>query len=194
MNKAKTASALAAVAALAIPAQALAADFSYDYVEADLILADAGAIDGKGPGIVGSVTLPQVHSNFTLVGGANYLDFEGDNSVWTLEGGAGFHWPVASMLDVVGTGSLVYQRWDFGPGTDSDIGLALTGGVRAQPFGEEWEFHGGVKVIDVGDYEDTILDVGARYYFASGLSAGLKLETGDIDKVTLSVRWNIGSR
>jgi hypothetical protein len=51
-----------------------------------------------------------------------------------------------------------------------------------------------VKFIDVGNYEDTILDVGARYYFSSGLSAGLKLETGDIDKVTLSLRWNIGGR
>jgi hypothetical protein len=194
MNKAKTASALAAMAGLAITAPALAADFSYDYVEADLILADAGANDGKGPGIVGSITLPQVHENFTLVGGANYLDFEGDLSVLTLEGGAGFHWPVASVLDVVGTGSLVYQRWDFGPAEDSDIGLALTGGVRAKPFGEQWEFNGGVKFIDVGNYEDTILDVGARYYFSSGLSAGLKLETGDIDKVTLSLRWNIGGR
>jgi len=188
MNKLTTASALAA---LAISGQALAADFSYDYVEADLILADAGAIDGKGPGIVGSVTLPQVHSNFTLIGGANYLDFERDVSILTLEGGAGFHWPVASVLDVVGTGALVYQRWDYGPGSDSDIGLTVTGGVRAQPFGEPWEFDGGVRIIDVGNYEDTILEVGARYSFSSGMSAGVKLETGDIDKVTLSLRWNI---
>ena len=43
MNKVTTASALAALAGLGIAAQAPAADFSYDYVEADLILADAGA-------------------------------------------------------------------------------------------------------------------------------------------------------
>jgi hypothetical protein len=184
MNKLTTASALAA---LAVSGQVMAADFSYDYVEPGVILADAGPVDGKGPGINASVGLPRLHSNVNMVGAASYIDFEGrDNYLLNLEGGAGFHWPVSPILELVGTGALVYQKNDF----DSEIGPGLTAGVRAKPFGEEWELFGGLRYFDAL-YEDTVLELGGRYSFRPGLSAGLKFATGDIDTVTLSLRWDV---
>jgi hypothetical protein len=184
MNKLTTASALAA---LAIAGPALAEDFSYDYVEPGLILADVGPADGKGPGIAASVGLPRLHENVILVGAASYLDFEGrDNYLMNLEGGLGYHFALSPILELVGTGSLVYQKNDF----DSEIGPGLTAGVRAKPFGEAWELFGGLKYFDAL-YEDTVLEVGGRYSFSPGLSAALKFGTGDIDTVTLSLRWDI---
>src|SRR6185369_9669291 len=161
MNKSTT---LSALAALAIGAPAMAGNINYDYVDAGVILADVGPVDGKGPGIAASVGLPQLHSNATLVGGASYIDFEGrKNYLLTLEGGLGFHWPLTPVFDLVGTGSLVYQKNDF----DSDIGPQLTAGVRAKPFGEAWELFGGLKYIDA-QYEDTIVEVGGLYKFSPG--------------------------
>ena len=47
------------------------------------------------------------------MGGASYIDFEGShNYLLNLEGGVGFHWPLTPVLDLVGTGSLVYQKID----------------------------------------------------------------------------------
>jgi hypothetical protein len=182
---------LSAAAALSIGAPVMAEDISYDYVDAGVILADNGPFDGKGPGISASVGLPQIHSNATLVGGASYIDFEGrDNYLLTLEGGVGFHWPLTPVLDLVGTGSLVYQKIDSRFSNDSDIGPQLTAGVRAKPFGPAWELFGGLKYIDAL-YEDTVVEVGGLYNFSPGLSAGLKLTSGDIDTVTLSIRWNV---
>jgi hypothetical protein len=182
---------LSAAAALSIGAPVMAEDISYDYVDAGVILADNGPLDGKGPGISASVGLPQIHSNATLVGGASYIDFEGrDNYLLTLEGGVGFHWPLTPVLDLVGTGSLVYQKIDSRFSNDSDIGPQLTAGVRAKPFGPAWELFGGLKYIDAL-YEDTVVEVGGLYNFSPGLSAGLKLTSGDIDTVTLSIRWNV---
>ncbi len=185
MNKLATVSALAA---LAMGGQAMAADFSYDYLEGGLVLAQLpGSNDGKGLNVNGSKTLPQVHENFTLIGGIQYLDFEGGYNTLNLSGGAGFHWPVASIVDVVGGLTLEYYDNDF----DSDVGLGVSGGARVQPFGEAWEFNGGLRHIDVGAYDDTFVEVGARYTFSPGLSGGVKLSAGDVDTWTLSLRWEM---
>lgn len=185
MNKLATVSALAA---LAMGGSAMAADFSYDYVEGGLVLAQApGSNDGKGLAVNFSKGLPQVHENFTIIGGASYLDFDYGYELLNLSGGAGFHWPVASIVDVVGGLTLEYFDNDF----DSDIGLGVMGGARVQPFGEEWEFNGGLRHVDAGAYEDTFVEVGARYTFKPGMSGGLKLSTGDIDTWTLSFRWEM---
>lgn len=186
MNKLATVSALAA---LAMGGQAMAADFSYDYFDGNVILADApGGNDGVGIGIAGSHELANLYPNATAVGGVRYIDFDGFNLL-SAEAGLGFHWPLIDVLDLNGSGGLLLSRVSGYGDSESDIGFTLNAGVRAVPFGPEWEFNGGLKLVD-SDYEDdTYLFVGARYKFRPGMSAGVQLQTGDYDSLTLSLRW-----
>jgi hypothetical protein len=185
MNKLATVSAFAA---LAIGGQAMAGDFSYDYIEGGVFVTDGyGNTDGKGLNVNGSKTLPQVHDNFKLIGGLTYYDFDNSVSWLNLSAGAGFHWPINSVLDVVGGLTLEYYDFD----NDSDLGLAVSGGVRARPFGDAWEFAGGLKHVDVGWYEDNLVEVSGRYTFNPGVSAGVKLTAGDVDTLMFSVRWEL---
>jgi hypothetical protein len=186
MNKLATAS---AIAALAVGGPALAADFDYHYVDGNLILADAGANnDGIGFGVAGSVDLPQLYQNATGFGGASYVNFDGGNLL-NLEGGLGFHWPLARQVDFTGGVALELNKYTGGGG--SDLGLGLNAGVRARPFSPQWELKGGLKYVDIGQYEDTSIVLGARYMFKPRMSAGIELASGDIDYWTLSVRWEL---
>jgi hypothetical protein len=185
MNKFARAS---AIAALAFGAPAMAADFNYNFFDVGLILADTPGSDGKGIGVLGSMDLPQLHDNATAVGGVSFVDFDG-GSVLNLEGGLGFHWPIASVVDFTGGLGLNYQRVSNGGG--SDLGFTLNAGVRAVPFSPQWELNGGLKYVDIGPFDDTSIVLGTRYTFKPGMSAGIHLTSGDIDYWTLSVRWEL---
>jgi len=179
----------AALAALATGAPALSGDFDYHFADANLILADAGAgNDGIGLGVAGSVDLPQLYQNATGFGGASYVNFDGGNLL-NLEGGLGFHWPLATQVDFNGGVALEFNK--YGGGGGSDLGLGLNAGVRARPFSPQWELKGGLKYVDIGTYQDTSIVLGARYSFQRGMSAGIELDSGDIDYWTLSVRWEL---
>jgi len=185
MNKSAV---ILALGALAIGGQAVAADFSYHYLDAGLILADApGSNDGKGLGVNGSTDL-QLYQNATGFGGVNYIDFDG-GSLLNLEGGMGFHWPLARQVDFTGGGALEFNR--YGNGGGSHLGIGLNAGVRARPFAPQWELDGGLKYIDVGHYDDTSIVLGARYTFQPGMSAGVSLTSGDTDYWLLSLRWEL---
>ncbi len=185
MNKLATVSALAA---LAMGGQALADDLSYHYVDAGLILGDSpGGNDGKGIGVAGSVDLPQLYRNATGIGGIRYIDFDFGNLLQA-SAGLGFHWPIASVVDFNGGLSLGLNKFSGG---DTDLGFILNAGVRATPFQPEWELDGGLRHTDIGLYEDTSIVLGARYAFRPGMSAGIELDSGDIDFWTLSLRWEM---
>jgi hypothetical protein len=185
MKKMATVSALAM---LTMAGQALADDFDYHFFDAGVILADAGGNnDGVGVGVAGSMDMAGLYQNATAFGGASYVDFDGGNLL-NLEGGLGFHWPIASVVDFNGGLGLAFQKVTGG---GSDLGFTLNAGVRARPFAPAWELDGGLKYVDVGHYEDTSVVLGARYTFKPGMSGGLHLTSGDIDYWTLSLRWDL---
>lgn len=187
MNKLATVSALAA---LAMGGQAMAADFSYNYFDGNLILADAPGNDGKGLGVSGSTELQGLYKNATAYGGARFVDFDFGNLLY-VEGGLGFHWPLASILDFNGGLALALGRVSGNGDSDTEIGFSIDAGVRARPFSPEWELDGGLKHVDVGQGDDTYVVLGARYSFNPNMSAGIQLESGDVDYWTLSLRWNL---
>jgi hypothetical protein len=174
-----------ALAALALGGQAMAADFDYNYFDAGVILADAGAVDGTGLRLAGSTDL-QLYKNATGFGSVNYVNFDGPN-VLNLEGGLGFHWPLSDMFDFNGGVALEFQKVTNGGG--SDLGFGLNAGVRAKPFSPAWELDAGIKYIDIDQYDDTSIVLGGRYTFSQAMSAGVELQSGDIDYWVLSVRW-----
>jgi len=184
MKKMATVSALAM---LAMGGQAVADDFDYHFFDAGLILADSGNNDGAGVGVAGSMDVEGLYQNATAFGGASYVDFDGFNLL-NLEAGMGFHWPLASVVDFNGGLALEYQKVTGG---GSDLGFGLNAGVRARPFSPAWELDGGLKYVDIGQYDDTMIVLGARYSFRSGMSAGVHLSSGDIDYWTLSLRWDL---
>lgn len=179
---------MTAIAALAIGAPAMAADFNYNYFDVGLILADTPGSDGKGLGAAGSMDLPQLHQNATAFGGVSFVDFDGFSSL-NLEAGLGFHWPIASVVDFNGGLGLNFQKISNGGG--SDLGFTLNAGVRAVPFSPAWELDGGLKYVDIGNYDDTSIVLGTRYTFKPGMSAGVHLQSGDVDYWILSVRWEL---
>lgn len=181
---------VSALATLAMGGQALAEDFDYHYFDAGLILADAGGNnDGKGLGVAGSMDVTGLYQNATGFGGVSYVDLDGFNLL-NVEGGLGFHWPIASMVDFNGGLALELNKFS-GNGGGSDLGFGLNAGVRARPFTPAWELDGGLKYVDIGQYQDTSVVLGARYTFRPGMSAGVQLASGDIDYWTLSVRWEL---
>lgn len=178
-----------AIAALAVGGQAMAADFSYKYFDAGVILAEGpGGSDGKGLQAAGSMDL-SLYQNATGFGSVNFIDTDFGNAI-NLEGGLGFHWPLASVVDFNGGLALGYTRVSNGGG--SEVGFSLNAGVRAVPFSPAWELDGGLKYDDRGDFgDDTSIVLGTRYMFKPGMSAGLHLQSGDIDYWLLSVRWEL---
>lgn len=181
---------IAALAMLATGGQALAAEFDYHFLDAGVILADAGPRDGVGVGVAGSMDVAGLYQNATAFGGVSYVDLDGLDFL-NLHAGMGFHWPIASVVDFNGGLSLEYQRVSLGGSSDSDLGFGLNAGVRARPFSPEWELNGGLKYVDIGLYDDTFIVLGARYAFRPGMAAGLHLASGDIDSWTLSLRWDL---
>lgn len=177
------------LAALVVGAPAMAAQFDYHYIDAGLVLADtSGTSDGKGLGVAGSLELPQLYQNATGYGSLRYIDFDGGNLL-NLESGLGFHWPIASVVDFTGGAGLEFNKYSSGGG--SDLGFGLNAGVRARPFAPQWELKGGLKYVDIGPYNDTSVVLGARYSFQPGMSAGIELDSGNIDYWTLSLRWEL---
>ena len=183
----RLAKACAAVAFVACT-PAMAADFSYHYIDAGLVLGDAaGSNDGKGPGVAISVDMPQLYQNATVFGGARYLDFDGGHLL-NAEGGLGYHMPLGNVVDFNGGVALELNKYSGG---GSDLGFGINAGVRARPFTPQWELDGGLKYVDIGHYSDTSVVLGTRYTFQPGISAGIELASGDIDYWTLSVRWEL---
>ncbi|MEJ0099594.1 MAG: hypothetical protein WDO12_07590 [Pseudomonadota bacterium] len=179
-----------AIAALGIGGHAMAAGFDYHYFDGGLVLADGPGNDGKGVSVTGSMDEPQLFRNATVFGGARYLDFDYGNLL-NLEAGIGFHAPISGIVDFTSGGALELDRFTH---LGSDLGFNLNAGVRARPFGPQWELDGGLKYADVGHYYDgdhVHAVLGGRYTFSPNVSVGLQLDSGDVDYWTLSLRWEL---
>lgn len=184
---------LGSLVALGLAGSALAADsgFSYSNVELGYIDTEIDDFDvnGDGFGLRGSFALtPHVHAF------ASYsdVDFDHDIGARTLRVGAGVNWPLSPRLDMIGRLSYVDVEVDAGRFSADDSGFGLEAALRGRPM-ERLELTGGVEYVDVGDSDDTSLEVGARYYFTDQFAAGGDLSFNDDGTtILLGLRFDFG--
>jgi hypothetical protein len=194
--------ALGTVMALGVGAQAIAAEgFSYNNIEAAYVHTKLtldggeGAANGKGDGfsISGSVGFG---GNFYGFGSLGDTDIDGVK-LKPLNLGVGFHTMLSSSMDFVSGVSYERLKISAGGSSASESGYGLSAGVRGR-LAESFEWTGGLKYSDVGDYGDGIgFNLGGRYYFTPAFAAGIdythqKLKNSIVDLKTNT--WTIALR
>lgn len=187
--------AMGAIAALGLAAPAFAAEgFSYNLIEGGYVSSELdvgpGTADGDGFTLSGSTELGE-----SIFGFAGYTstDLEGLTlSQFSL--GAGFHWPLNPLLDLVS--GVSYERLkleDLG----SDGGFGLNVGLRGRPM-PQLELAGGIKYVDFGnDADDMVFSIGGRWYFTEQFAIGLdysRQDDLDLSHWGFSLRYDFGSR
>lgn len=181
--------ALGALAAMAIGASATAAaqsasGFSYNLLEGSIISGD----DYDGFGINGSFSIsPEFH----VLGGVDLVELDnGGPDVSILNAGLGYNRAINNVLDLVATGGLKRYKVDGG-GSDTGFGLGV--GVRWKLL-PQLEVNGGLEYVDVND-SDTVLKLGARWYFSPQFAAGVDLNDDDAGSaLRFALRYDFGRR
>lgn len=166
---------------------AQAATFSYDYIEGGFgEVSDAGDADGIYLGGAKSID-----SQFGLLGSLGIIDYSGGDGL-VLRGGGLFHKELQSNLDLVGTLELVYSDYEFGPFSDSDIGLAASAGLRFE-LQDNFQLEGKLTLTEVDPFDDGLgLQAGARYFLDKQLSAaaGIASDT-EYDGIWINIRYQL---
>lgn len=184
---------IAAVAALALPVAAIAADsnddmfaadknFSYTYGQFGYTDRDFDGASADGFEIEGSFELTDM---LFVVGG--YSDLSGDGDSSTLNLGVGAAIGLNENLD--GYAQFNFLQNDLGPIDDTGYGLEF--GVRSM-IAEQVELFGDLKYVDIYEDTDTILELGGRYWMDDNLGFSLSYEDGDFtgSGITLAARYN----
>ncbi len=167
--------------------------FSYDFIEADLVLGG----DLIGPRF--RISKPFQHDLFwtgsftCLTGDIGSTDFD----MRSLTGGVTYvrNIPESSKnLDVFASAELELVQTDAtvsgASSDDTDIGLLLRGGARFQAT-NEIEAFGGLTLHTTGDYNDFVLEGGARLDYSDAIKLQAALEIGDEDTaITFGVRYS----
>jgi hypothetical protein len=169
---------------LVLAAPTMAADISYNFVEAGYqeIDIDGGFvggldIDGDGYGVGGSFEL---NENWFIA--ASYakaeFDFGVDLDQFSL--GAGYHVPISDNADFYGMFSYVNAEASAsGFGSVDDDGYEAKIGLRGM-IGERFELNGSLAYVDLGDGGDTTaFGAGALYNFSDVLAAGFSIDIDD---------------
>jgi len=164
---------------LLAPLPALAQSPHYTFVEAGWLQVDpdgsSSSEDGWFAG--GSVGF----ANFQFF--AEYGDLS-DAEVW--QAGGGWHGLLGDRADVVAEAAFV--------DLDSEDGVKVTGGVRWMLL-ERLEVNGFVNYLDVGDSDDTSIEINGIWNFAKRLAVGAGYEAGDeLNWIRAFVRFNLGSK
>ena len=172
------------LALLALAAPAMAADISYNFVEAGYqeIDIDSGLvggldIDGDGYGVGGSFEL---NENWFIAASYSSADFDFGVDLDQLMLGAGYHVPISDNADFYGMFSYVSAEASVS-GFDSvdEDGYAATIGLRGM-IGERFELNGSLAYIDFGNGGDsTAFGAGALYNFTDMLAAGFSIDIDD---------------
>ncbi len=162
-----------------------AAPFSYDYVEGGY-----GEVDrGDSLFIGGSSSLDK---HLYVLGSAYALDFPGDVNGMYVEGGLGYHVPLAPKADLFATGQLLYANLNHVGNDDDDLGAIARVGVRVMPV-DKLELEGSLA-LSSNDFlvDDGIgISASARYYFQPQLSGAIGVSSDtELDGVFLSARYN----
>jgi len=173
---------LLVTAALVLPMAAQAETFSYRYVDAAHLPdaeIDSGSVDVNGDGMQLRGSLPFYQNFFVL---AELQDLNLDNGVDStrIMIGAGGHWPINGMLDIVARAGVVDYEVEAGSFDDDDTGLFIGARVRAI-VAPKLELEGGIEHLSVevaGLDNDTYLVGEGRYNFTPQWSAGVLLTLG----------------
>jgi long-subunit fatty acid transport protein len=179
---------------LALAAPALAADFSYNYIEAgyqeidiDDDLLGGFDVDGDGFGVGGSF---EINDNWFIGASYSKADFDFGVDLTQLSLGAGYHVPLTNGSDFYG--SLAFVRAEVsasGFGSVDDDGYAAEIGVRGM-IGDRFELNGSLGYVDLGDGGDgTSFGAGVLYSFTDSVAAGLSLDVDeDITAYGIGIR------
>jgi hypothetical protein len=173
---------LASSTAFAQNAQQQSADLDYSYLELRFVDVDN---NGDGLRFGGSFDFG---NNWLLVGSVTSLDFNNNVDATWYEIGAGYVWHYTNEWDFLATLRYASADVDNPGGSNTDNGLAFSGGVRGWLV-PKFELRGSVNHVTVGD-SDTYLELAGDYYFTPRFAAGLSLEfAGDNDIWTIGGRW-----
>lgn len=182
------AASMAAEAAPYRQAPATAPNLSYDYVEGRVLLLDPDeGDDGEGVRLGGSMLITP---EWFVAGGLTHVSFDGAD-VDQIDPSLGWRHALDSRMDFVAYGSLLWTDRECGGNCDDDdIGLGLTGGIRAAlaPQVEVGGYVGYSKVFDEG----TVTLTGEGLYHVTrqlSLVAALTL-SDDLNGLGLGARWN----
>lgn len=159
----------------------LAADFSYNYVQAgyqeidiDDNLFSGFDVDGDGFVVGGSFELTE---NWFVAGGYSSADFDFGVDLDELSIGAGYHVPLNNNVDFYGMLSYVRSEVSAsGFGSESENGYAAEIGVRGM-IGDRFELNGSLGYVDLDEFGDgTAFGAGLLYNFSHAFAAGLSLD------------------
>jgi len=184
-----------ALAAAMLPLMAQADNLSYSYVDFAYINTELDDFDEEIDGFAlrGSVEITEQAFVF-----GSYVDqstsvFGEDLDVRCYGVGLGYAWPVSDTADFYGKVGYVETEAEFAGFSADDDGFSLGVGLRGR-VAEQFELEGAVTYIDLSESgDDTVLGLGARWYFTDVFSLGVELETDD-DATTYGVggRFNFG--
>lgn len=169
---------------LALAAPALAADISYNFIEARYqeIDIDGGFvggldIDGDGYGVGGSFEL---NENWFIAASYSNAEFDFGVDLDELMLGAGYHVPISDNADFYGMFSYINAEASAsGLGSVDEDGYAATIGLRGM-IGDRFELNGSLAYVDFGNGSDTTaFGAGALYYFSDALAAGFNIDVDE---------------
>lgn len=180
---------LIAAAALLMSTSALADGVSYSYIQAMYaeVDIDVGPVDADGDGfaVAGSVAINDSWYVFADYGTADF-DFNVDLDRFSI--GAGYHAPISTATDWFAALSYEDAEVDTGFGSASDDGFGIEGGLRSM-ISPKFELKGSVSYTDLGDDDDTALNLGGWYTVSGNFAVGFEASFGD----TIS-SYGIGGR
>jgi hypothetical protein len=184
-----------AVAAVMLPLLAQADNLSYSYVEVAYVNTDLDDFDEEIDGFAlrGSVEISEQAFMFAGYTDQSTTVFGEDLELRSYGLGLGYAWPVSDTADLYGKVGYVEAEAEFAGFSVDDDGFSLGVGLRGR-MAEQFELEGAVTYTDLSDSgDDTLLGVGARWYFTDVFALGVELETDD-DATTygVGVRFNFG--
>lgn len=183
------------------PVQSRAEVFSYSFVEANYVDMRNENLDdrrfNRGRGDIDGLRIKgsfDVAPSFSVIG--SLLD-AGDNNydLTVLTMGAAYHQPLPKIenmpFDLIVSAEFEHVEVDFDQPKDDDTenGVLLSGGVRLAII-DKLQAFSDISVSTNDYYRDVSLAVGARYEFVPALQATTSVEVGDIDLVSIGLRYN----
>jgi hypothetical protein len=186
---------LLALTTLVLPLAAHTEKLNHNYVDVahfpEAKLDHSGFdVDGDGFQLRGSLA---VHQNFFGFVDLQALNLDNGVDSRRVIVGAGGHWPINNMIDIVGRGGIVNYKIDTRGADDDDTGVFLGARVRALVL-PKLEVEGGVEHQHVevfGLKNDTYLVGEARYNFTPQLSAGVLVNAGgDTEVIGAQARFS----